>query len=90
MEYEWWATKAESNLGKLGVEFLDAVIVFDHDRAITLADEHPGEERVFDLRHGRARRVLAISYALRGSIIRIISTRKATARERAEYEDKRI
>jgi len=34
--------------------------------------------------------VLAVSYVLRGDRIRIISARKATAREQAQYEDKRI
>ena len=41
MEFEWDSTKAEQNLRKHGVEFVDAVIVFDGDRAITLPDEHP-------------------------------------------------
>jgi uncharacterized DUF497 family protein len=90
LEFEWDPKKAEQNLRKHGVEFVDAVIVFDDARAITLVDEHPGEERfvTFDMdAHGR---ILAVSYAARGAMIRIISARKATSRERAQYEDKRI
>jgi uncharacterized DUF497 family protein len=34
---------------KHGVEFIDAVIVFDDDLAITLMDEHPTEERYLTL-----------------------------------------
>ncbi len=45
LEFEWEPKKAEENLRKHGVEFVDAVIVFDDDRAITLVDEHPREER---------------------------------------------
>jgi uncharacterized DUF497 family protein len=45
LEYEWDPKKAERNLRKHGVEFIDAVIVFDDDRAITLRYEHPSEER---------------------------------------------
>ena len=45
MEFEWDPKKAEANRRKHGVEFLDAVIVFDDDRAITLLDESPTEER---------------------------------------------
>ena len=45
MDFEWDPKKAESNLQKHGVEFVDAVIVFEDDRAITLFDEHPDEER---------------------------------------------
>lgn len=90
MEFEWDPKKAERNLRKHEVEFVDAVIVFDDDRAITLEDEHASEERYLTFGLDAQDRVLAVSYALRGSIIRIISARKATRREQAQYEDKRI
>jgi uncharacterized DUF497 family protein len=90
LDYEWDPKKAERNLRKHGVDFVDAVIVFDDDRAITLPDEHPMEERYLTFGTDAQGRVLAISYALKGSAIRIISARKATSRERAQYEDKRI
>ncbi len=45
MEFEWDPKKAEQNLRKHGVEFANAVIVLDDNRAITLVDEHIGEER---------------------------------------------
>lgn len=90
MEFEWDAKKAEANRRKHGVEFLDAVIIFDDDRAITLLDEHPVEERYVTFGIDAQGRVLAVSYAIRGQAIRIISARKATTRERAQYEDKRI
>ena len=90
MDYEWDPKKAGRNLRKHGVDFVDTVTVFDDDRAITLPDEHPKEERYLTFGMDAQGRVLAISYSLDGSIIRIISARKATARERAQYEDKRI
>ena len=90
MEFEWDPKKAAPNRRKYGVEFLDAVIVFDDDRGITLVDEHPAEERYVTFGIDAQGRVLAVSYALRGNIIRIISARKATLRERAQHEDKRI
>ena len=90
MEYEWDPKKADRNLRKHGVDFVDAVIVFDDDRAITLQDDHPTEERYLTFGMDAQGRVLAISYALRGSTIRVISARKATSRERAQYDDKRI
>jgi uncharacterized DUF497 family protein len=49
LEFEWDPKKAEQNLRKHGVEFIDAVIVFDDDLAITLMDEHPTEERYLTL-----------------------------------------
>ena len=35
-------------------------------------------------------RILAVAYEVRKDLIRIISARKATRRERAQYEDKRV
>lgn len=90
MEFEWDPKKAETNRRKHGVEFLDAVIVFDDDRAITVVDQHPTEVRYVTFGMDAQGRVLAVSYAVRAGNIRIISARKATARERAQYQDKRI
>jgi uncharacterized protein len=90
VEFEWDPEKAEANRRKHGIEFVDAVIVFDDDRAITLVDEHPTEDRYVTVGMDAQGRVLAVSYAVRGGSIRIISARKARARERAQYEDKRI
>ncbi len=89
MEFEWDSKKAEANRRKHGIEFLDAVIVFDDDRGITLLDEHPTEERYVTFGTDAEGRVLAVSYALRGNSIRIISARKASSREGAKYEDRR-
>ena len=90
MEFEWYPGKAETNRRRHGVEFLDAVIVFDDDRGVTVPDETPGEDRYVTFGMDAQGRVLAVAYTLRGNTIRIISARKATARERAQYEDKRI
>lgn len=87
---KWDPKKAALNLRKHGVEFVDTVVVFEDDRAITLPDEHPSEERYLTFGMDAQGRVLAISYAVKGRTLRIISARKATSRERAQYEDKRI
>jgi uncharacterized DUF497 family protein len=76
MEFEWDPKKAETNLHKHGVEFLDAVMVFDDDRAVTLFDEHPNEERYVTFGMDAQGRVLAVCYSVRGHFIRIISARK--------------
>lgn len=90
VEFEWDEKKAETNRRKHGIEFLDAVFVFDDERAVTLLDEHPAEERYVTFGMDAHGRVLAVSFVIRGGTIRIISARKATSRERAQYEDKRI
>jgi uncharacterized protein len=90
LEFEWNPKKAERNVRKHRVDFVDAVIVLDDERAITLPDDHPSEERYLTFGMDAQGRVLALSYAVEGSTIRIISARRATPRERAQYEDKRI
>jgi uncharacterized DUF497 family protein len=90
VEFEWDPKKAEANRRKHRIEFLDAVVVFDDDRAITLQDENSTEERYVTFGMDAQGTVLAVSYTLRGDTIRIISARKATSRECAQYEDKRI
>ena len=49
MDFEWDPNKAERNLRKHGVEFVDALTVFDDHRAITLTDDHPNEDRYVTL-----------------------------------------
>lgn len=87
VEFEWDPKKAEANRRKHGIEFLDAVTVFDDDRGITMLDEYPMEERYVTFGMDAQGRVLAVCYALRGNTIRMVSARKATPRERAQYED---
>ena len=92
MDFEWDPRKAESNLHKHRIEFVDAVIVFDDDRAIVIEDEHPdvSEERFVIFGMDAYGRILAVAHAILGDTIRIVSARLATPNERAQYEDKRI
>ena len=87
MTYQWDPNKAKSNLKKHGVSFADAVGVFEDENAITIEDEHPSERRFITIGRDFLRRVLVIVYTFRGVIIRIISARKATAREKKIYEE---
>lgn len=82
--------KSRTESPQARVEFVDAVIAFDDDRAITLPDDHPREARFLTFGMDAQGRILAISYAIHGNTIPIISARKATSHERAQYEDKRI
>jgi uncharacterized DUF497 family protein len=46
METQWDPEKAASNLGKHGVNFADAVGVFEDEWALTIKEEHvEGEQR---------------------------------------------
>jgi hypothetical protein len=85
VEFEWDPKKATANRRGHGVAFLDATTVFDDGFAITLKDEHPDEERFVIVGMDAFGRILVVVYTWRESNIRIISARKATARERREY-----
>ena len=87
MDFEWDAAKATANLFKHGIDFADAVGVFFDPRALTVADEHPDEERYATVGLDSLHRVLVVIHCWRGDRIRIISARKALRRERARYEE---
>jgi hypothetical protein len=86
MDYEWDPDKAESNVEKHGVDFADAVTALDDEAALTLDDDDPDEERFITLGMDALRRIVVVVYTWREERIRIISARKATPRERKQYE----
>ena len=89
MDYQWDPNKAKSNLKKHGVRFADAVSVFEDENAVTIEDEHESENRFITIGRDILLRILVVVYTFRGHIIRIISARKATARERKMYEEQK-
>ncbi len=89
MVYEWDQRKAEANQRKHGVSFSEAVSVFADPLAWSFPDpDHSvGEEREITIgRTGRGR-VVFISHCQRGGRTRVISARRATKREREQYEE---
>jgi len=86
MEYEWDPGKAIANLKKHRVSFADAVTVFSDDRALTMEDPQPDEERSITLGMDAQGDILVVVYTWREDRIRIISARKATPAERRQYE----
>lgn len=89
MTYQWDPNKAKSNQKKHGVRFADAVFVFEDENAITIEDEHETENRFITIGRDILLRILVVVYTFRGHIIRIISARKATTRERKIYEEQK-
>ncbi len=85
MELEWDSKKAISNLKKHGVDFADAVAVLEDERAITIPDDYPDEERFITIGMDSFGRILVVVYAWRKIRIRIISARKATTKEIKQY-----
>ncbi|MFZ5893628.1 MAG: BrnT family toxin [Myxococcota bacterium] len=86
MAFQWDPRKARSNLAKHKIAFADAVGALEDPRAITLDDPHPREDRYLTLGLDLLGRLLVVSWTPRDEDIRIISARRATSRERADYE----
>ena len=88
MEFEWDESKARINLRKHKVGFEEAKTVFNDPFLITFPDpEHSDDEERY-LSIGRSARggVLVVVHTERNENIRLISSRKATPRERRFYE----
>jgi len=88
MRFEWDRRKAQLNLRKHRVGFDEAATVFCDPLSVTFEDpDHSlDEERLIIVGFSWHKRLLVISHLERGSVIRIISTRTATARERRKHE----
>lgn len=85
MDFEWDEAKARSIRRKHGVDFADAVSVLSDDHVVTIPDEQATEARFITIGLDALGRVLVVVYAWRGERIRIISAKKATTFERAQY-----
>lgn len=90
MKFDWDPAKAKRNLKKHGVSFDEAKSVFYDDFAREFYDEghSDDEDRFLLLGVSNTARILLICQCELESkeIIRIISARKATAKERQLYE----
>jgi uncharacterized protein len=88
VSYEWDDAKRVENTKKHGLEFADAIGVFEDGEAITVPDEKSGvEDRFITIGRDFLGRIVVVVYTWRGENIRIISARKATRRQREQYED---
>jgi uncharacterized DUF497 family protein len=86
--FEWDPAKNRANVAKHGVDFADAVAVFEDDLALTRPDpEARAEPRFVTLGVDGFGRLLVIVFTEGGECIRIVSARLATKQERKSYED---
>ena len=88
VEFEWDEKKCRENLKKHGLSFEDVDLVFDGD-TITFLDDRIdyGEKRYITL-GALTGRTVVIVHTLRGETIRIVSMRKANAREKKNYQER--
>ncbi len=85
-QIEWDWEKAQSNLKKHGVAFADAVSALEDEYALTIEDENLQERRFITMGLNSSGLLLIVVYSYRGDTIRIISARRATAREMKDYQ----
>jgi uncharacterized protein len=87
MVFEWDSAKNEANIAKHGIDFEDAIGIFEGPVL-----ERPDERRDY----GESRfiafgilddREIAVVYTIRATRHRIISARRASKNERKEYRD---
>lgn len=92
LRFEWDDDKAASNIKKHSVSFEEAQTVFYNPLAYIFDDEahSVGEVREIIIGHSILNRLLLVCFTERApSLIRIISARPATKREREDYEESR-
>ena len=93
MNFVWDENKAEINLRKHGVSFLEASTVFEDSDALQIYDpDHSEEEdRFIMLGMSSALRILVVCHCYRENDeqIRIISARKATKKETDTYNGRK-
>lgn len=90
LTFEWDQEKAESNLHKHGVSFEEASTVFRDTLSRTIHDPlHSSfrEQRFVTIGLSGRNQLLVVVHCDRDKIIRIISARRATRRERRNYEN---
>lgn len=90
MEFEWDPEKAKANFEKHGVSFHEAALAFFDENAVELYDDsNSGEEIRFQIIGLSDRRLLFVAFTERDMRIRIISARKANAKQTAIYNEQK-
>jgi len=89
LSFEWDENKARSNLAKHHVSFEEASTVFGDPLSLTIPDpaHSRAEDRFVIVGKSHQHRLLVVVHTERGDNIRIISARRASRRERKNYEE---
>ena len=87
MNIIWDPNKAETNFNKHGIRFSDAEMVLYDSFSMTIEEQIVADEiRYVTVGTDAVGRILAVVYSYRKNTIRLISARKATRKERKQYE----
>ena len=85
MEFEWDPAKSRENLRVHGIDFADAVGVFENPYLSWEDPDAEGEQRHIALGMDVLGRLLVVVYTYRQGKIRLISARKANKKEGKQY-----
>jgi uncharacterized protein len=89
IEFEWDPAKSSVNRTKHGISFAEAATVFEDESALLISDpaHSESEDRFILLGASNRSNLLVVVHCYRESetIVRIVSARKATRRERSQY-----
>jgi uncharacterized DUF497 family protein len=87
--FEWDPNKAKENLELHGVSFDEAGTAFRDTLSLAIYDplHSEAEDRFVLLGNSHRDRLLVVVHTVRGENIRLISARKATKKERKQYEE---
>ena len=88
LQFEWDSKKAQSNKRMHGIIFEEASTIFADLLSITIPDpaHSIGEDRFITIGTSVNNKIIVVVHSDRGDIMRIISARKATRKERRQYE----
>ena len=93
IRFEWDENKNKINISKHGINFNEASSVFDDIDALVIPDKEHSvvEDRFLILGLSSLAKLLVVCHCYRvsESVIRIISARKATRNETAQYEGRK-
>jgi uncharacterized protein len=88
LQFEWDSNKAKKNIEAHNVSFEEASTVFGDNLSLTIFDplHSENEDRYVIIGNSLKNRMLIVIHTERSDKIRIISARKATTKEREQYE----
>ena len=87
LEFEWDDRKWRTNIEKHGIDFEDAIGIFDGPVFVRRSDRN--EEKRWVAIGGLYGRVIAVVYTVRLSVYRIISAREGRNDERRNFENRK-
>jgi len=87
MLFEWDPSKAAANKRKHGVSFAEAAECFQDPLALILEEPRYPDRSILIGSSQRQRPILTVFVERDAAVIRIVSARRATVRERRKYEE---